>query len=55
VQRRAADVLHILDVREIPLTDLERERITTCEDRTELECWFDRAIAAESAAEVFYD
>ncbi|MCN9241971.1 hypothetical protein NGF19_14420 [Streptomyces sp. RY43-2] len=51
----AAGVLRILDLRSVPLTDADRERVTSCKDLDTLARWFDRAITAESAAEVFAD
>ncbi|MFE9096574.1 hypothetical protein [Streptomyces sp. NPDC007264] len=50
---RAADVLRILERRGIPLSDADRDRVTSCKDLDTLARWFDRAITAASAAEVF--
>ncbi|MGW1542602.1 hypothetical protein ACWCPM_20600 [Streptomyces sp. NPDC002309] len=52
---RAEDTLRILDRRGIPVSDADRERITTCTDLDTLTRWFDRAITAASADEVFAD
>ncbi|MEV6739384.1 hypothetical protein AB0N14_21615 [Streptomyces sp. NPDC051104] len=55
IQRQAEDILRILDRRTIPLTDADRERVTSCKDLGTLTRWFDRAITATSAAEIFAD
>ncbi|MFF7143374.1 hypothetical protein [Streptomyces nodosus] len=52
---RASDVLRLLDRRGIPLSEADRERVTSCKDLDTLTRWFDRAITASSAAEVFLD
>ncbi len=50
---RAADVLEILEVREIPVTDAQRERIVECSDPTVLKGWVRRAVVVETAEELF--
>ncbi|MGW5169580.1 hypothetical protein ACWEQ1_19500 [Streptomyces nodosus] len=52
---RASDVLRLLDRRGIALGEADRERVTSCKDLDTLTRWFDRAITASSAAEVFLD
>jgi hypothetical protein len=49
----AEHILRILDVRGIALTAEQREQVTASTDPTQLDRWFDRAITATSAAEVF--
>ncbi|MFF3911175.1 hypothetical protein ACFYZJ_35710 [Streptomyces sp. NPDC001848] len=51
----AEDTLRILDRRDVPLTDADRERVTSCKELDTLTRWFDRAITAALAAEVFTD
>lgn len=55
LQGRAADVLLLLEARGIPVSDADRDRITTCNNLRILTHWFDRAITATSIAEVFED
>ena len=52
-QGRSADILRLLERRDVRLTKAQRERIATCTDLALLETWFDRAITATKAAEVF--
>ncbi|MFI1357343.1 hypothetical protein ACH4TV_27720 [Streptomyces sp. NPDC020898] len=46
-------LLHHLERRNIPVSDADRDRITTCDDRDTLTRWIDRAITATSTTEVF--
>ncbi|MDX3457560.1 hypothetical protein PV396_37375 [Streptomyces sp. ME02-8801-2C] len=46
-------LLHHLDRRDIPVSDAERDRITSCADSATLTRWIDRAITATSTTEVF--
>ncbi|WP_051744896.1 hypothetical protein [Streptomyces yerevanensis] len=55
LQGRAADVLFLLEARDIPVSDADRDRITTCNDLKILTLWFTRAITATSIAEVLED
>jgi hypothetical protein len=50
---RAADILRILDKRKVALTDAERERISGCSDLVVLDRWFDAALDAETAGQLF--
>jgi hypothetical protein len=50
---KAEDVLHLLDRRGLALTDEQRAAVTACTDTAQLDTWFDRAITAVNAAEVF--
>lgn len=52
---RAEDILRILQHRRVPLTDSDRHRIRDCADADTLTRWFDRALSAETAAELFTD
>ncbi|WP_053744967.1 hypothetical protein [Streptomyces sp. NRRL WC-3618] len=46
-------LLHHLERRGIPVSDADRDRITTCDAPDTLTRWIDRAITATSTAEVF--
>ncbi len=50
---RAELVLRILDARQVRLPDELRATILACRDRTRLDRWFDRALEAEVAADLF--
>ncbi|MFI2204107.1 hypothetical protein ACH47Z_25650 [Streptomyces sp. NPDC020192] len=50
---KAEDVLRLLDRRGVEIQDEARERVTSCDDLDLLNVWFDRAITATSASEVF--
>lgn len=50
---RAADILRILDRRGIEASEAARERITGCTDLETLGTWFDRALTASNAEEIF--
>ncbi|WP_084494937.1 hypothetical protein [Nocardia shimofusensis] len=52
---RAEDIVRILQHRRIALTDNDRDRIRGCTDADTLTRWFDRALTAETAAEIFTD
>lgn len=54
-RRAAEDVLDILEVRGIDVTDAVRERITGCGDPEILRHWHRRAVTAPTAAEIFED
>jgi hypothetical protein len=52
----AADkLLRLLDGRGLQPTDAQRAQVVASTDMSRLNLWFDRAINAESAAEVFKD
>ncbi|WP_040800559.1 hypothetical protein [Nocardia higoensis] len=50
---QAVSVLRVLDRRGIEVADADRERILGCADTETLTRWLDRALTAESVAEVF--
>lgn len=50
---RAEDILRILDLRAIDIPEAARERITGCTDLELLGTWFDRALTATTAEELF--
>ncbi|MFI6639261.1 hypothetical protein [Streptomyces sp. NPDC050504] len=53
VEGRAEDVLRLLDRRGIDVSDEQRERVMSCADLDVLGEWFDRAVTAATADEVF--
>lgn len=52
---KAEDILRILELRGIDVPEATRDRITTCTDLDTLGTWFDRALTAASAGELFAD
>jgi hypothetical protein len=51
----AKAVLRLLAARGLVVSDAQRERVASCTDSAQLDLWFDRAITASTAAEVFAD
>ena len=52
---KAEDVLKLLDARRLAPSKDQRQQVTSCTDTAQLDLWFDRAITAGTAAEVFAD
>ncbi len=52
---RAEGVLTVLQVRGIPVSDADRDRITSCTDLNRLDDWMRRAVTATSTADLFDD
>lgn len=52
---RAEDVLTVLQVRGVPVSDAERDRIVTCTDLNRLDGWLRRAVTVTSTADLFDD
>jgi hypothetical protein len=52
---KAEAVLKLLDARGLAPTDEQRQQVTSSTDPAQLDLWFDRAITASTAAEVFAD
>jgi hypothetical protein len=52
---KAEAVLKLLVARHLAPSPEQRQRVTACTDPTQLDLWFDRAITASTAAEVFAD
>jgi hypothetical protein len=48
-------LLKVLDVRGLKPTDAQRAQVSGSADRPQLNKWFDRALTAKTAAEVFTD
>jgi hypothetical protein len=54
-EAKAKDILKIIDARHIKVTDQRREQVSSCTDLTQLDEWFDRALNAETVADIFKD
>jgi hypothetical protein len=52
---KAEDVLKLLDARHLAPSKDQRQQVTSCTDAAQLDRWFDRAITAGTANEVFAD
>jgi hypothetical protein len=52
---KAEAVLKLLDARRLVPTTEQRQQVASCTDAVQLDLWFDRAITAGTAAEVFAD
>ena len=52
---KAEAVLKLLDARGLAATDEQRQQVTSSTNAAQLDLWFDRAITAGTAAEVFAD
>ena len=55
VQAKAEDILKILDARQLRPTKVQRGQVSAATDLAQLDLWFDRALTAATAAEVFAD
>lgn len=53
VEERTHKLLRVLDSRGVPITDEQRNRLADCTDLEQLDEWFDRALTATTADEVF--
>jgi hypothetical protein len=52
---KAQDVLKVIDARGLRPTEEQRAKITATAGITQLDLWFDRALTADTAADVFKD
>ena len=52
---KAEAILRLLDARQLVPSGEQRQQVTSCTDALQLDRWFDRAITAGTAAEVFDD
>jgi hypothetical protein len=50
---KAKVMIKLLDARGLTPTDAQRRQVTSAIDLAQLDLWFDRAITASTAAEVF--
>jgi hypothetical protein len=53
VKAKSADVLKIIDARAIGVTAEQREQVASCTDIAQLDEWFDSALRANTAADIF--
>lgn len=53
VKAKSEDVLKIIDSRAINVTAEQREQVASCTDVAQLDQWFDSALTAETAADIF--
>jgi hypothetical protein len=52
-EAKAEAILKIIDSRQIKVTGQQREQVTSCTDLTQLDEWFDCALNADTAADIF--
>ncbi|MEV3887615.1 hypothetical protein AB0K38_16275 [Streptomyces griseoincarnatus] len=52
---KAEDILRVLTVRGVPVSDDVRQRVTACLDLDTLTAWFDRSLTASRAEDLFAD
>jgi hypothetical protein len=52
---KTADILRILESRDLRLTRAQRELIESCQDLDQLDSWFGRALTATTVTAVFED
>jgi hypothetical protein len=52
---KVQDVLKVMDARGLRLTQEQRTKITATAGITQLDLWFDRALTADTAADIFKD
>lgn len=52
-EAKAEDVLKLIDARGIQVTEDQRNQVTAAAGLTQLGKWFDRALNAETAADIF--
>jgi len=52
---KAEDVLTVLEERGLPVSDEDRERITSSADSSQLDQWLRRAVTAAKASDLFAD
>jgi hypothetical protein len=50
---KGEDLLMIMDARDLRPSGAQREQVMACTDLGKLDLWFDRALTADSADEVF--
>jgi hypothetical protein len=55
IRAKAEDILKVLDARHLKPTKEQRGQVNAATDLTKLDRWFDRALTAATAAEIFAD
>jgi hypothetical protein len=53
IKAKSEDVLKIIDARAIDVTAEQRDQVTSCTDIAQLDQWFDSALTAQAAADIF--
>jgi flagellar biosynthesis/type III secretory pathway protein FliH len=53
VKAKSEDILKIIDSRAIDVTAEQRNQVASCIDIAQLDEWFDSALAADTAADIF--
>jgi hypothetical protein len=53
VKAKSEDVLKIIDARAIDVTAEQRDQVSSCTDSAQLDQWFDSALTAQTAADIF--
>ena len=53
IKAKSEGVLKVIDSRAINLTAEQREQVTSCTDIAQLDEWFDSALTADTAADIF--
>ncbi len=53
VKAKAEDVLKIIDARAIDVTANQRDQVSSCTDIAQLDQWFDSALTAQTATDIF--
>ena len=54
IQEKAADLLKVMDARELKPTKDQRKQVMASTDLVELSTWFDRALTAETSDDIFH-
>ena len=53
VKAKSEDVLKIIDARAIDVTAEQRDQVSCCTDSAQLDQWFDSALTAQTADDIF--
>jgi hypothetical protein len=53
VNAKSEDVLKIIDARAIDVTAEQRDHVSSCTDIAQLDQWFDSALTAQTATDIF--
>jgi hypothetical protein len=54
-EEKAEDVLKLIDARAIKVTEDQRRQVTAAAGLAQLKKWFDRALNAKTASDIFQD
>jgi hypothetical protein len=53
VRSKVEDLIKVVQARGLELTQAQQELVTSCSDLSQLDAWFDRALDAKTADEIF--